>query len=438
MTMDELESHQALNVDYDDTSYVRGQLNPHLLQCDNDRVATFTLTNAVPLDPSFSQNQWYNVEKVLLEQLSESCQKTGGTAHLVTGALSKSDKSIPDRCCDIERDRPRDFNRVSVPKHIWTAVCCDNPMNQTLKFSFALLADNKEDSLLRILSVHELENFIKDFYGKPHSDSLHVFGDSCNVGSQNGNQVVLKINHAMFGTYRDLMKNSYDSVLPPSEIERLNQEVSQVNSVFMMTQDAFKLRDTRIAINFPDLKEWHTYETKLLDESNLTCVLSELASPKSGENSHSHQCIIEQQKHIPPSTVTAQGWRCVGQVCGQHGGSLYFWCSTSYKPDMWDYCCSDTCALDPQTKHYQCSSGDNIQRLCSPRYSTVTVDGKSCRIDHPCGLYGKDYYWCYTDDRQTVGKCCSPSHYCGLHQEEERWCFVSDKVGNRDRSRCTP
>uniref|UniRef100_A0A8C8S1Y9 Endonuclease domain-containing 1 protein n=1 Tax=Pelusios castaneus TaxID=367368 RepID=A0A8C8S1Y9_9SAUR len=151
----ELRFSQAINEDYEDTSYTRGHLNPYSFQCDDSSTATFTLTNAVPMEPYFNQVRWHKLEKNLKRQLIENCISKRGTAYLVTGAVPSDNEKIPKT----------DEDKVSVPSHIWTAVSCDHPDNNR-KFSFAFLAENKAASRLQLMSVEQLNSELSRLYSR--------------------------------------------------------------------------------------------------------------------------------------------------------------------------------------------------------------------------------------------------------------------------------
>ncbi|CAM5097712.1 unnamed protein product [Natator depressus] len=70
---EKLKEKQAINEDYDSTHYDRGHLNPNSCQCGQGQIATFTLTNAVPMDPCFNRVNWYELERNLKMQLTKSC-----------------------------------------------------------------------------------------------------------------------------------------------------------------------------------------------------------------------------------------------------------------------------------------------------------------------------------------------------------------------------
>uniref|UniRef100_A0A8C4Y3S6 Endonuclease domain-containing 1 protein-like n=1 Tax=Gopherus evgoodei TaxID=1825980 RepID=A0A8C4Y3S6_9SAUR len=159
LSPDERRSSQAINEDYEDTSYDRGHLNPNAFQCNVGRTATFTLTNAAPMDPCFNRIRWAKLEEALKRQLTGSCRNVGGKPYLVTGAVPKWDRNRP-------------YNRVSVPSHIWTAVCCDHRDNNC-KFSFAFIGENKEVSNFKMpLKIISLPPRILDSTFKPFPQEI--------------------------------------------------------------------------------------------------------------------------------------------------------------------------------------------------------------------------------------------------------------------------
>nr|XP_008110434.1 PREDICTED: endonuclease domain-containing 1 protein [Anolis carolinensis] len=179
IALDKLEEKQALSTDYEDTDYDRGHLNPNAFQCGDGRKATFTLTNAAPMDPCFNRIYWYKNEKDLKARLKNECANKRGTAFLVTGTVPDNNKRIPDPDKDKESDNPkREFSRVSVPTHIWTAVCChfESPGKP---WSSAVLAKNEPQSVIQKLSVHDLQDKLKELY---NLSNLKIFADdnSCN------------------------------------------------------------------------------------------------------------------------------------------------------------------------------------------------------------------------------------------------------------------
>nr|XP_025035582.1 uncharacterized protein LOC102459116 isoform X2 [Pelodiscus sinensis] len=429
LSKDELRSSQAVNEDYEDTSYDRGHLNPNAFQCDERRTATFTLTNAAPMDPCFNRIHWYQLEKTLKAQISGSCKS--GIPYLVTGTVPNVNVKIPMQSEDEEGDRSRPFNQVSVPSHIWTAVCCDD-IDSRQKFSLAFLAENREESKLRIMSVKELNAELTRLYVR----SVKVFADDCGSENDKVKKVVTAVRSTLYNTFQILLSDRYSQLLPGRKRNRLDAETAQMMCSQNLDQNSLQLTNVRFAVGFPDLSEWQKRFTNLYVQDNLACVLTPAAAAEVAKDSgiSDRECTLQEQKHLPDSRVTAQGWSCVGAPCGYYGYA-FSWCYTSHGND-WDYCCTSKCSVNPDSEQYECSKGDGSTTSCSPQYSAVTVTGKPCRADHPCGLYGKGYYWCYTDYKQTWEYCCSPQHYCGYHTYSYQWCYIKDAKGAWEY--CTP
>ncbi|TFJ97178.1 zinc finger protein 576 [Platysternon megacephalum] len=208
----QLRSNQAVSKDYEDTSYDQGHLNPNSFQCDENHRATFTLTNAAPMNPCFNRIHWSKVERTLKTQLTGNCSNLGGTPYLMTGAVPSNNVKIPIQDEDKEWDRDRPYNRVSVPSHLWTAVCC-NHQDKTHKFSFAFLGENKEESKLSNLSVDQLNEVLPCLYNTP--GQIKIFKDDCGSKSQKGQEVLLAIKSALYNTFQILLSDSYSQLLPP-------------------------------------------------------------------------------------------------------------------------------------------------------------------------------------------------------------------------------
>ncbi|CAM5097718.1 unnamed protein product [Natator depressus] len=70
---EKLKEKQVINEDYERTHYDWGHLNPNSFQCGQGQIVTFTLTSAVPMDPCFNRVNWYELERNLKMQLTNSC-----------------------------------------------------------------------------------------------------------------------------------------------------------------------------------------------------------------------------------------------------------------------------------------------------------------------------------------------------------------------------
>ncbi|KAE8619464.1 hypothetical protein XENTR_v10009797 [Xenopus tropicalis] len=132
-----LRTSQAVNADYGIAGFHRGHLNPVCHHEDKDaQDATFTLTNAVPMDSSLNQGQWRIYEKQMIAK-ARDCN----TMYVVTGIVPGNNW--------IKNDR------VNIPSQVWSAYCCvgnnDKPIG-----SGAGLANNINYSVTE-LNVTELE-----------------------------------------------------------------------------------------------------------------------------------------------------------------------------------------------------------------------------------------------------------------------------------------
>uniref|UniRef100_K7FR09 ENPP1-3/EXOG-like endonuclease/phosphodiesterase domain-containing protein n=1 Tax=Pelodiscus sinensis TaxID=13735 RepID=K7FR09_PELSI len=321
----ELRLSQAIGEDYEDTSYDRGQLNPNDYYCDNDRTATFTLTNAVPMDPCFHQLLWSKLQQVLKTYLNENCIRPGGSPYLVTGAVASGSMQIPREDTDKEGDRNRAYNQVSVPSHIWTAVCCDQA-DDTQKFSVAFLAENKEESRLQILPVEELNAELARLYNA--SQPFKIFSDNCGTNTTKEQIVSSAVKSAWYTTFQTLLLDSYSQLFPPDERSRLDAETAQVMGNLNLDKDSVRLTGIEFAVTFPSVAHWYRKFKEIYDQGHLSCVLTPAAAAAKDPGTSDRVCTLQKQKHLPGSTVTAGGWSCVGEPCGQHNQTDYSWCYT--------------------------------------------------------------------------------------------------------------
>ncbi|XP_068566552.1 endonuclease domain-containing 1 protein-like [Cebidichthys violaceus] len=171
------EDAQAVLDDYTNAIlYERGTLNPDEHQDDpDDKAATYTLTNVVPMVPDFNDRVWNKQEHVIRKRLNNYCH---GTAYVVTG-ITTSGNMI----------RRENMNRVAVPAYVWSAYCCVNydhnaPYNERYKFpSFAHYGLNEEEHNEVVeISVQKLKEFLKKTTFVDHNFQIFV-GDCVPPGS---------------------------------------------------------------------------------------------------------------------------------------------------------------------------------------------------------------------------------------------------------------
>ncbi|XP_077434892.1 endonuclease domain-containing 1 protein-like [Vanacampus margaritifer] len=101
---------QAVLADYRNSNYTKGHLNPSMHQkTQQDRVATFTLTNIVPQQAGSNSGPWNSLEKGVLRKFKAFCE---GPMYVITGAVPYANGAHWIK------------NRVSVPEYMWSAYCC--------------------------------------------------------------------------------------------------------------------------------------------------------------------------------------------------------------------------------------------------------------------------------------------------------------------------
>ncbi|XP_012718182.2 endonuclease domain-containing 1 protein [Fundulus heteroclitus] len=176
---------QAVELDYINSTYSRGHLNPSLHhQTYQSRSSTFTLTNVVPQKKWSNDGPWENLEQTVNETLAAYCL---GEAYIVTGIIP------------YQKDERWIKNRVAVPEYLWSAYCCpsfNHSIPERLKDAFptfAAIGRNDPNSTeeivpidktvkkqfmgydVRQMSLNSLEMYLKDRF----NTVISVFKDQC-------------------------------------------------------------------------------------------------------------------------------------------------------------------------------------------------------------------------------------------------------------------
>lgn len=169
------EDSQAVLDDYSNVvQYVRGQLNPDQHQSTiEDRAATYSLTNVVPLIRDFEINRWRgHIERIRI-RLNNFCL---GKAYIVSGVTTTGNTI-----------RRNNQNRVGIPEEVWSAYCCTDydinaPHNiRNLFPSFAVIGKNSLDSEMSEMRVQDLEKHLR---GKMYVDeNFQLFYANCHSPS---------------------------------------------------------------------------------------------------------------------------------------------------------------------------------------------------------------------------------------------------------------
>ncbi|XP_032913447.1 endonuclease domain-containing 1 protein-like [Catharus ustulatus] len=148
---------QAIDKDYSG-ALDRGHLCPSGHQSgDDNKTATFTLTNIVPQYSTLNQGAWRIYEEETMAQKTQGCDIT----YVITGAVPGK-SSISN-------------GRVNVPSHIWSAACCLNK-KKPIK-AWAAMAENMRDrNHVRNLDLVELTHRLATLYGR---GGITLFKNSC-------------------------------------------------------------------------------------------------------------------------------------------------------------------------------------------------------------------------------------------------------------------
>uniref|UniRef100_A0A673JPI7 Uncharacterized protein n=1 Tax=Sinocyclocheilus rhinocerous TaxID=307959 RepID=A0A673JPI7_9TELE len=175
ITQNLYKENQAISSYYSGTGYDRGHLNPSCFQCGDGRKATFTLTNAAPMTVRFNRKHWRNWERTYLIQ---KLVMDGGfsAAYIVTGTVPDPNVWIPHRGTSEEPER------VSVPSHIWTAVCYKHDTDNSKSLSFGYMGRNHPaEPNIRLMSVSDLNDQLSRLYSELSGthQSIKIFVDDC-------------------------------------------------------------------------------------------------------------------------------------------------------------------------------------------------------------------------------------------------------------------
>lgn len=435
-----IKTNQAINADYTKSNYDKVQLSPDSFQCGDRDGATFTLTNSAPMNECFHKGRWKKFQDAVRDILLK--QNLSGTAYLVTGTVPDPDNRIPTRG-DLDPDR-QDFNRVTVPSHIWTAVCYISPVNEEESFSFGYIGVNKLHSDIDIKSVTQLTSDLSEKY----QSNLNIFQDDC---------------FSLNAKSEKMVKELYNQIeLPQTNQLTMSHDIMNILSTASGYSDQkWKAQITEVQIDlvFNSLETWQEENEKIKYVSGLACVLSkpfdntvtlkddddddmrrkkrqtseDLVCRLVSENLNGcttsclyngdYYCFSGTAK-IPCSptysVITVNGKKCKdGHTCGKNNYD-YYWCYT--EDSSWDYCSpppplklttsGKRCHIKRNCSKYgrrysQCENEDgNIEYCCEGADPSSTLYGKTCKSDHQCGKYNKSYLWCYTTDG-SWDYCCN-------------------------------
>ncbi|XP_048012819.1 uncharacterized protein LOC125246018 [Megalobrama amblycephala] len=425
--------YQAISSDYRDTGYDRGHLKPSFFsRSEEGREATFTLTNAAPMDACFNRIHWYKWEITLKSFLNYKLASDNGLAkaYIVTGTVPDVRERIPDR------EKPEDSERVTVPSHIWTAVCYKHYFDNRKSLSFGFIGKNQpEEPGISLMSVSTLNNRLTELYSELLTfRSINIFYDEC-FGDNDLDEVEerfkklmpLPVKVAMASAVRNTyntLKRAVSSYSVPAKKVRVSELIAKL--VFDSLSIYFSIAE--------ELKIFSKGDCLIINaKKSISYGDVDLRKREVSEGSDAVECLLVPEKQ----KTAADGSPCVSVTDSSDSCEC-----TSGKP-----CCSTPCLYQHKLKGYRCYSGQ--KRIeCSPRYSLITVKGERCLDDHPCATYGYDYYWCKTglgyvkDDwgycspplwrsKAENGKNCRSDHACAKYGESQPWCYTDDGKKNK-------
>lgn len=437
---------QAIMADYRNTGFDKGHLNPFFYQCDSGRTATFTLTNCVPQNPCFNEQIWKDAETQSKKIMNELCSYSCAKRHFVTGAVPTI-KKIPNEIHDKETDVRRDYNRTSVPSHIWTAACCDttactDPDEQKQGFSYSYIGNNTADPYFRISTVRVLEQKLIQLYKSDHHVifSGEIFtDDKCKISDEKSNkaQDMMKVPLARKMTNEVRTMSFSDVSSLPLKKRKLIDE-GQLTFKIAKLMDNVVLSNAHYGMNL-SVDEAGTTRQKLLSNGLTLMKVYSAGYPSqpshftrdelkrsADESVHSEDWAVYDvvRKQYKNTNIAFDGTLCrPGHNCGKHDES-YLWCYTDWS-DNWQYCCEDDCDFGEEGYTY-CTTAGNSWNYCSQTSSMIPIKSeRRCLQDHQCGLYGETYYWCYVDLNKNWDYCCQPWDLCRDRKDGyKKWCYT--------------
>ena len=219
------------------------------------------------------------MEETSKQIMKDLCNFPGAQRFFVTGAVPRN-RLIPNQEHDVERDEQRDYNRVSVPSHMWTAACCDSSeaseVDRDKGFSFAYYGENKPESFAYVSSVEELEAALKFFYnpGGEAAQQVKIFTDDCNALSENSqnarDKITVPVNTMMSNSLQQV-SNMKESTLPAKKrmTNRVIDSAIKANKPVSSANWALVNADIGMLLNRDEVAD---YQTKV-GEFGLSLVL---------------------------------------------------------------------------------------------------------------------------------------------------------------------
>ncbi|XP_023081413.1 endonuclease domain-containing 1 protein isoform X1 [Piliocolobus tephrosceles] len=209
-SVNSLGSKQALNTDYLDSDYQRGQLYPFSLSSDL-QVATFTLTNSAPMTQSFQERWYVNLHSLMDRALTPQCG-SGEDLYILTGTVP-SDYRVKDK--------------VAVPEFVWLAACCAVPGGG---WAMGFVKHTRDSDIIEDVMVKDLQKLL------PFNPQL--FQNNCGETEQDTEKMkkILEVVNQVQDEERMVQSQKTSSPLSSTRSKRsapLPPEASEGSSTFL-------------------------------------------------------------------------------------------------------------------------------------------------------------------------------------------------------------
>jgi len=443
--INEYKINQAINEDYRNTGFDRGHLNPNFYHCNDGRTATFTLTNAVPQNACFNELIWFAMEGESKTIMNTLCSFDGARRFFITGTVPYR-RTIPNRGHDLEGDnRNRGYNRVSVPSHMWTAVCCDStgakyPADRNKGFSFGYMGENKADGSVDAFSVRELENSISSI--PPVGRSIKIFvNDYCNENSDNSKKALSRIQSVIAKT--DLNSQDKLSMTDLSQLPFKRRRLDSGEFQIISSQGKQVLFDLTLGVELANQSQAvNNYRNKLKSSSHLTVIMTgfdqvakanskvEFDTKSKKFSLHENQMAITKRKKVGYRKNRAlRGAENRKKILtpGRKEFGKHNLINKAHRVHMGQYLPKNgfvnvSSFKSVKHKHVKSSIRSSTKEksaddpvavvdtyMFAPELSAadMTVGGDYCRSDHKCDFHKESYKWCYWNINDDWDYCCN-------------------------------
>ncbi|XP_048010549.1 endonuclease domain-containing 1 protein-like [Megalobrama amblycephala] len=312
--------NQSMSSDYkennvnNDIKYDRGHLNPNCFQYKEGRKATFTLTNAAPMVPRFNRVHWCKWETTLKRFLKQL--NIDGKAYIVTGTVPSANVRIP-----------KDSKRVTVPSHVWTAVCYYHSNDDTKSFSFGYIGQNHPIDNIKLMSVSALNVQVSQLYTTlmQTAQSVRIFHNDCFEDHYNNFKETL--NNAFHKSRKRERDSEYEEFR-----KRYASEQSDVESLLVPEKQKPAADGC--------LDDTECCDSCQSDEGDEPYKYGEkkVCGYTDNNNKNRHECCTSDDCFSAVNEKTCKP----EHPCGYYG-EKYLWCYTTDSSwyDSWDYCCTD-------------------------------------------------------------------------------------------------